>query len=209
MSVTLDLLASRCLHSISIRDIAAKAHVNSALISYHFKSKETLYQSIIASQFQAYRLQVVSTFRSDGDARDNIKKACHAITSFHRDNPCWLLLYFRELTSPSIAYESIIKPCIKHASEQCVAMIKAGITSGTIRADLNPRHATLAMVGMVSYFFMTRQVMQDLQLEPANNLEEYIDFVCSTLLNAVSKEKTATPRKKNEGRLRVRSDCFV
>jgi AcrR family transcriptional regulator len=193
MSVTLDLLSSRCLHSISIRDIATKAHVNSALISYHFKSKETLYQSIIASQFQIYQQQVVSTFKTDGDTRDNIKNACQAITSFHHANPCWLVLYFRELTNPSHAYETIIKPCIKHASEQCVAMIRAGIVSGVIRPDLNPRHITLAMVGMLNYFFMTRQIMQDLQIEPANNLEDYINFVCSTLLNAVTEVKTALP----------------
>lgn len=72
-------------------------------------------------------------------------------------------------------------------------MIRAGIVSGVIRPDLNPRHITLAMVGMLNYFFMTRQIMQDLQIEPANNLEDYINFVCSTLLNAVTEVKTAPP----------------
>lgn len=189
MSVTLDLLSKRCLHSISIRDIAAEAKVNSALISYHFENKDKLYQSIISSQFQTYEQQVVSTFKTDGNVHDNIRNACHAISTFHRNNPCWLVLYFRELTSPSPAYATIIQPCIMKASELCVAMIKAGITSGAIRPDLNPRHVTLAMVGMVSYFFMTKQIMSDLKLEPVNNIDEYLDFACSTLLKAITPDQ--------------------
>ncbi len=185
IEATLDLLKTRCLHSISIRDIAAAAHVNSALISYHFKNKENLYNTVLESQFQAYRETVVSAFTTEGDMRQTIRAACQAIATFHSSNPCWLILYFRELTNPSPAYQSIIQPCIKEASEKCVAMIKDGMQSGVIAPTTNPRHVTLSMVGMINYFFMTRQIMQDLALEPAHNVDEYIDFVCCTLLKPV------------------------
>ena len=185
IAATLKLLSTRCLHAISIRDIAAAAQVNSALISYHFKNKENLYNTVVASQFQAYQQQVISAFSTEGDIRETICTACHLIASFHRSNPCWLILYFRELSNPSPSYKTIIQPCIKEASDRCVAMLNTGIRAGVIDPAINPRHVTLALVGMVNYFFMTRQIMQDLALEPANNVNDYIDFVVETILNRI------------------------
>ncbi|NJD37947.1 MAG: TetR/AcrR family transcriptional regulator [Geobacter sp.] len=184
IAATLNLLQTRCLHSISIRDIAAKADVNSALISYHFKSKENLYTTVVASLFKAYQEQVVSSFTTEGDLRETIRAACQALATFHQSNPCWLTLYFRELGNPSSVYRSIILPSIKDASDRCVAMINAGIKAGVIEPAANPRHITLSLVGMINYFFMTRQIMQDLALEPANNVDDYINFVCQTLLRS-------------------------
>lgn len=188
ISATLKLLSTKCLHSITIRDIACEAKVNSALISYHFENKENLYKSIVASQFQAYLDLVISSFKTDGNVCENIRNACHAITAFHLSNPCWLTLYFRELSNPSAVYESVIKPCIQTASEQCVAMLKTGITSGAIKSDINPRHATLAMVGMINYFFMTKQIMSDLKLEPIDSIDEYTNFTCQMLLGTIANE---------------------
>ena len=185
IAATLKLLSTRCLHAITIRDIAAAAQVNSALISYHFKNKENLYNTVVASQFQAYQQQVISAFNTEGDIRETISTACHLIASFHRSNPCWLILYFRELSNPSPAYKTIIQPCIKEASDRCVAMLNAGIQAGVIAPAINPRHVTLSLVGMINYFFMTRQIMQDLALEPANNVNDYIDFVVETILNRI------------------------
>ena len=184
IAATLNLLQTRCLHSISIRDIAAAADVNSALISYHFKSKENLYTTVVASLFKAYQEQVVSSFTTEGDLRETIRTACQVIASFHQSNPCWLTLYFRELSNPSPVYRSIILPCIKEASDRCVAMVNAAMQAGVIAPATNPRHITLSLVGMINYFFMTRQIMQDLALEPANNVDDYIDFVCQTLLRS-------------------------
>ncbi|WP_277058427.1 TetR/AcrR family transcriptional regulator [Trichlorobacter lovleyi] len=185
ITATQVLLSSRCLHAISIRDIASAANVNSALISYHFKNKENLYNTVVASLFQAYQQQVVSAFTTEGDIRETIGTVCHRIASFHSSNPCMLILYFRELTNPSPAYKTIIQPCIKEASDKCVAMINAGIRAGVVCPTTNPRHVTLSLVGMVNYFFMTRQIMQDLSLEPANNVSEYIDFVIKTILSKI------------------------
>ncbi len=188
VAATLNLLQTRCLHSISIRDIATAADVNSALISYHFKNKENLYTTVVASLFKAYQEQVVSSFTTEGDQRETIRTACQAIASFHQSNPCWLTLYFRELSNPSSVYHSVIQPCIRAASDKCVAMVNAAMQAGVITPATNPRHITLSLVGMINYFFMTRQIMQDLALEPANNVDDYIDFVCQTFLRSVESE---------------------
>lgn len=185
-AATLQLLSQRCLHSVSIRDIADAAQVNSALIAYHFENKENLYRSVLTSLFNLYEQQVLATLKTDGDFSANIRAACSTIAQFHQQYPSWLTLYFREITNPSPVYYEVIQPCIKRASDRFVAMIEAGMAAGTVAPETNPRFVTLALVGMVNYFFMTRQLMHDLQLEPANNSAEYLEFTCSTLLSALT-----------------------
>jgi TetR/AcrR family transcriptional regulator len=186
VAATLKLLATRCFHSISIRDIASAAHVNSALISYHFKNKENLYSTVVSLQFTAYQQQVIPAFTTEGDIRETLRTICHVIASFHRSNPCWLILYLRELSNPSPIYQSIIQPCIKEASDKCVEMINAAIHAGVVASSTNPRHVALALVGMVNYFFITSPIMHDLELEPIHNINAYLDFVSETLIKAVS-----------------------
>lgn len=153
LNATTKLLGTNCLHSISIRDIARESKANSALISYHFGSKEKLYEAVIKQQFQAYNDLVVATFRSDGDIRANLKNACTAISEFHQQNPHWLVFYFRELTNPSGCYATIILPAIANASKKATEMVQAGIDQSIFKPDTNPRYVVQSFIGLVNYCF--------------------------------------------------------
>lgn len=181
LAATLELLTGGCLHTISLRDIANAAKVNSALISYYFGGKEQLYAALIHQQFEDYRQQVVTCFKTEGDPRENLRTACAALASFHRSHPHWMLLYFRELTNPSPSYETVILPCIAEAAARADAMIQAGIDQGVFRADTNPRYVVQSLVGTINYSFLTNRLHRDLKLAPAEDLVAYFDFVLTML----------------------------
>lgn len=183
---TLELLAGGCLHTISIRDIAQAANVNSALVSYYFGSKEQLYLAIVQFQFEAYRQEVVQRFVTAGDARENLKAACNAIADFHRRHPHFLLLYFRELTNPSPAYEQVILPCIAEASEKACAMVQAGIDQGIFTPDTKPRYVIQSLVSMINYSCMTSRLHRDLNISPANELADYFNYTLEMVLQRIS-----------------------
>lgn len=183
---TLELLAGGCLHTISIRDIAQAANVNSALVSYYFGSKEQLYLAIVQFQFEAYRKEVVQHFVATGDARENLKAACTAIADFHRRHPHFLLLYFRELTNPSPAYEQVILPCIAEASEKACAMVQTGIDQKIFKSDTKPRYVVQSLISMINYSFMTSRLHRDLNISPVNELNEYLDYTLELILHRIS-----------------------
>jgi len=191
LDATTELLAGSCLHSISIRDIANAAGVNSALISYYFGSKEQLYEAVIQYQFDAYKAQVAGAFKNKGDVRKNLQKACNAIVAFHATNPCWLTLYFRELTNPSSCYAKIILPCIADASRRATAMVQAGIDQGIFRPDINPRFVVQSFVGMLNYCFMTCRLQKDLNIAPAADIDSYLSFALEMILKSVSISEVA------------------
>ena len=184
---TADLLRNSCLHSISIRDIAQASDANSALISYHFGSKDKLYEAVIQQQFEAYQEQVVSTFRTDGDIQQNLRDSCQAIANFHKCYPNFLVFYFRELTNPSPCYTEIVLPLIAESSSKATAMIQAGIDQGIFKPDLNPRYAVQSMIGMINYCFMTCSIRKDLNITPASDITDYLQFALQMLLNQIKK----------------------
>lgn len=185
LNATADLLRSSCLHSISIRDIAQASGTNSALISYHFGSKEKLYEAIIVQQFNSYKEQVVSQFNAEGDILQNLTAACEAIAAFHLSNPNFLVLYFRELTNPSRCYAEIVLPIISESSHKATTMIQAGVDNGIFKPDTNPRYVVQSFISMINYCFMTCSIRKDLNISPTTDQYDYMKFIVEMLVNKI------------------------
>ncbi len=65
LEVAEKLFANKGFDGTSIRDIAAEAGVNVAMISYYFKSKENLMQSIFEKSMGSFRVRVESLLKDD------------------------------------------------------------------------------------------------------------------------------------------------
>lgn len=189
IEATAVLLGKTCRHAVSIRDIAREAGANSALVSYYFGGKEQLYGAVVAEQFAAYEREVVPFFTAEGDVRKNLRAACCAVADFHKKRPFWLTLYLRELTNPSACYETVVKPCINTASQQATTMIQAGIDQGVLRAGLNPRFVVQSLIALVNYQFINQRILRDLQLEPVDQSDEYVDFAIEMVLSYIVDKK--------------------
>lgn len=189
IEATTALLSKACRHAVSIRDIARESGANSALVSYYFGGKEQLYGAVVAEQFAAYEREVVPFFKTEGDARQNLIDACRAMAAFHKNRPFWLTLYLRELTNPSACYETVVKPCINNASKRACAMVQAGIDQGVFRPGLNPRFVVQSFVALVNYQFINHRILRDLQLDPANQADSYVEFAIEMVLNQILSKK--------------------
>lgn len=189
IEATAMLLSKTCRHAVSIRDIAREAGANSALVSYYFGGKEQLYGAVLAEQFSAYDREVVPLFKADGDIHENVTTACRAIAEFHRRRPFWLTLYLRELTNPSACYETVVKPCINNASHRATTMIQAGIDQGVFRPGLNVRFVVQSMVALINYQFINQRILRDIQLDPVDQADQYVNFALEMVLSFISVKK--------------------
>jgi TetR/AcrR family transcriptional regulator len=185
IEATTALLSKTCRHAVSIRDIARESGANSALVSYYFGGKEQLYGAVVAEQFAAYDREVVPFFKSEGDIRENVRAACKALAAFHKQRPFWLILYQREMTNPSACYETVIKPCINNASKQATAMVVAGIEQGVFRPGLNARFVVQSLIALVNYQFINQRILRDLQLDPVDQADQYVDFALEMVLSFI------------------------
>jgi AcrR family transcriptional regulator len=75
------LFAERDYDAVSVRDIAAAAHTNVAMISYYFGSKEKLFEALFLTRFESSHILTRDTLMSDMVPIDKL----HLVIDFYVD----------------------------------------------------------------------------------------------------------------------------
>lgn len=97
-------------HGTSVRDIAQKAKVNVANISYYFRHKQGLLEALITSYFERYLAILEEEVRqlTHTPPIECFKRAVKEILLFHQENYLLTRLVMRELTVDSQVVREII-----------------------------------------------------------------------------------------------------
>ncbi|MGH7733008.1 MAG: TetR/AcrR family transcriptional regulator [Gemmatimonadales bacterium] len=149
------LFARQGFSATPIKEIAAKAGVNSALLYYYFADKETLYKAMLSRVIESLIASLSSRMAGATDPTDAVRRFAIAQTEAILANPLFPRLILREL----LDHEA------KHAHEQIASVVGRGLLplvhaielgqrAGTFRADVEPRFAAISIVGQVMYFFV-------------------------------------------------------
>ncbi|HZG74052.1 MAG TPA: forespore capture DNA-binding protein RefZ [Chondromyces sp.] len=87
----------------SVRDIANKAGVNAANISYYFKGKQGLLEACVTNFFEPYLscLEQGTSLRGVDTPKDSLKRAVRSILLFQRENHLLARFVWRELSIDS------------------------------------------------------------------------------------------------------------
>jgi len=88
------------LRGARMQEIADRAGSNKALLHYHFRDKESLYQSVLQSIVDTVReriLAVASSRLGDGTAEETIRGLVHAYMTVLREHPECVGMLMREL----------------------------------------------------------------------------------------------------------------
>lgn len=121
--------------SANLREIAALAKVNPALIGYHFRNKEGLYLAVferMVGKLQEIAAPWLASMRQ-ALAEDAPRKAClEVILQFldrmlvHtlQENPSWGELIVRELQTPTAAFESLFEGLMARAVDGLTGLLE-------------------------------------------------------------------------------------
>jgi len=159
-----------------VDSIAEKAKVNKAMIYYHFKSKEKLYERILKDITDSIYSQIRDAAVGEGDPVEVIYsiigRYMNMLDSFDREIFQILLReiasggeYFRKVAIPNLAVPvlSLVVPLIKSAKD-----------SGRVR-DVNPYYTFLQILGGIVFFNIIRIPMEGSVLEKLIFKEDYIE----------------------------------
>jgi AcrR family transcriptional regulator len=142
------VFAERGFHGASMRDIAARLGVRQAAIYYYFPSKTAVLEAICREGVMAFVGRLGAIYAAALPSEEKLKRAIrahiepllerrfyvHAFLYQRRDLPQSAR---RPLDAQAHAYEALWR-----------AMIEEGQRSGAIAKDIDPRLATLAILGM-------------------------------------------------------------
>src|SRR5215210_686720 len=89
--------AARGFAGANVDRIARAAHVNKAMIYYHFKSKAALYQEILGEMFRAVGERLAAVADSDATAPEKLAQFVEAIANAAEARPHFPPIWFREI----------------------------------------------------------------------------------------------------------------
>jgi len=148
------LFAGRGFHEVSTREIARAAKVNPAMIHYYFDDKEGLYRAMLETAFERL-VGEVRKLAASADGASPIVEIVELYTKTLARDPWIPRLMIREVLSDGAPFrEEFIERFAGPASVLVPSVIRREREAAHVRADLDPRLATLSLMGMVLFPFL-------------------------------------------------------
>jgi len=152
MQAGAELFSERGFDGVSIEELADRAGVNKALISYHFRGKRGLYVGILASAFARIAERMMAIEAAAPTARDALHGMLRAFAAMRRERPDFPLLFLREVLASGV--EPAVLPHIVTLVGVSRRVAQRGVREGTFR-HVDPVLFHMGLVGSLAFFFAT------------------------------------------------------
>lgn len=186
LQVAEQLFAEEGFDGTSVRDIAKKANINVAMISYYFGSKEKMLEALVLNRISDMRLQLESLYHENLPPFAKVDKMIELYISRINKNRCiYQIIHFEFSTKKrELNFESFTE--MKESNLQTFKnIIKEGQDSGEFQQDINVALLPPVIMGTFFQFHMNKPLYMrifDLKTE-----EEYNNYIATTLTKHIQK----------------------
>ena len=180
LETAVELFSTAGYAAVSIRQIAEKAGVNSAMISYYFGSKQKLYEAALSSQ-----LHLLDNFLTPElaalDPREVLRRYAHTMQEVHAAHPTLIHFICREFSTPDEQSGFLFRKMAPRLYTALSDALRRGVEQKLFRSDLQLDAAVLLLVGMVNFYYLSRRVhsrvlrSEDLLKSEAGYLRQALD----------------------------------
>jgi AcrR family transcriptional regulator len=132
ISVAAELFAEHGYAATSIRMITDRAGANLGAVTYHFGSKEALYEQVFGRTMEPFRPSMVEAVGRTGSPLDRVERFVRALFQYLRDHPSLPRLIIQHLASHLPLLDSV-RHTIAGNIGQIADLIAEGQEDGTIR----------------------------------------------------------------------------
>ena len=179
------LFSAKGLAGVSIRELSQAAGANSALISYHFGGKESLYSAILEKQFSPIGILLDSVSGIKASPTEKIIRYAQGVAMVHGKMPFFTKFLMGEIISPSRFFEPLIQKYIHRVYGFLTETLQTGIACGEFRADMDVNSAALALAGMMNFYFIARPISQHFVPGDAEEGEKFVVQAVEIFLSGV------------------------
>ena len=152
------LFAEKGFAGVSIRQLAEAAGVNSAMISYYYGGKEGLYEAVLTTQYERLLTKFEAIAALEAPVKEKIRQYAEVIRLNHTaEQPLMARLIQGELTSPTACMEKVVRNYTSRIARIVSGIVQQGVEDGEFRQDISPLFATLALAGMLNFYFILRE----------------------------------------------------
>lgn len=167
------------------REIAENAGISEAMIYSHFRNKQDLYTAIIDERLQESEplYYPLDAMRNKDDPRVFITIVSNYLRRHSEDTTFLRLLLFSALEGHELASMFVAGP-VRKFFEFLSDYIRERIDEGAFK-PINPEITSRCLLGMVHYFVLLREVLEDDTLnpiDPGEAIETIVKIFCQGIL---------------------------
>lgn len=183
-----ELFDKKGYHNVSIKEIGRLAGCNSALISYHYGSKQALYQAIIESQLNAIQ-QLQERLDKEGlPPLERLKEYLHTILKSQLDPKRHMIILYQELITPSGLLTSDSWSRLSRMGDYVHHLLTQAMERGELKAPQQAddySYVTFILTAVTEMLFLVKD--RPLPLNPEGHpsdvmLEKLINYVLRPMM---------------------------
>lgn len=182
-----ELFDKKGYHNVSIKEIGRLAGCNSALISYHFGSKQALYQAIIESQLEVLHQLEDGIEKEEKMPLQRLKQYLHAILKSQLDPRRHMIILYQELLTPSGLLDQDSWHKLTQMGNYVESLLIQSVGQGQLKApvqDDDYAYVTFILTAITEMLFLVKD--RPLSLNPENQpLEQLLDRLIGFVLRAL------------------------
>jgi AcrR family transcriptional regulator len=154
--------AARGFAGASVDRIAATAHLNKAMIYYHFGSKAGLYREILRDMFGAVGARVALAAESALSPADKVRQFVQAIALEAEARPHFPPIWFREVAEGGAHLDAATLGDMRGVLASLSSIVSEGVRAGGFR-PVNPLLVHAGIVAPVLLFFATTGIRRRIE----------------------------------------------
>ncbi|WP_144394684.1 TetR/AcrR family transcriptional regulator [Pleionea sediminis] len=182
-----ELLDDKTYKSITVRDIASQAGVNSAMVRYYFSNKEGLFVALF-QQLSKNQFEKIKTLL---ELEDPLKQFIPMMIQMACQNRGLIRFVHDEvLTEESSLKKTFIEGLPRNIATFLPQLIQRDIQKGRFREDLNPKSAAFSLMSLIMLPIVIDPVREDVWQIPMSDIEspQWANHIYQLFINGCSKE---------------------
>jgi TetR/AcrR family transcriptional regulator len=180
------LFAEKGFSGTSVREIATRAGVNQASVSYYFGGKEGLYRAVLESLWQEVDRHFSVLSLEGLPPMERIESFVRGFFSLHAANPALVRFLNRELADPTSCFETVLIPRVRKVAGLLREAIVQAKEEGKVKEGVDPEAAAILLASMSNYVFLVGPLARRIFLGLEKVPESLPDLILEMFRNGVS-----------------------
>ena len=184
LAAATEVFARRGFHGARVADIAEQAGIAYGLVYHHFKNKDDILAAIFSERWGEYVRYIDDLVESPEPFRAQVAHLVHFWVETWRQEPHLMTVMINEISRSYEFVESHDPGRVMVAFDAIERLITAAQTRGEVRADVDPRLVTYAVLG-VAEMVLTGYVMRSLRRDSAEEYRRDEEQLVALLLSGI------------------------
>lgn len=181
-----ELFAEKGFDGTSIREIAKKANINIAMVSYYFGSKEKLLESLIFFRTSDLKMQLENLFSENLHPMEKVEKLIELYINRLNKNKCmYKILHFEFSSKKRVMDFKVFTDMKKQNLLSLTRIINEGQEKGVFSKNVNIALLPPTIMGTFFHFQMNRTYYEE--IFDFKNEEDFDNYIKTDLTNHIKK----------------------